>query len=188
MTEKTNPQNDAQRLQTILERLDLSASKLSENVEINLTVIQSILNGDKDLSEDHIEKIIRKFKEVSYSYLKSGRGEILLHTDAEIRAQSNMFLLSGENLDAVDKLDFSVKNIDLSFKKNINFISQVKEIISSPTSSSESTNSLLRKLIVEGYTNIEFIESEKTKAVSVEDYMLAEALQKALTILKEENQ
>jgi len=53
--------------------------------------VYHVLEGRNKMSAGMIEGIIEKFPEVSYSYLKTGKGEPRLSNDSDRRAQRNLF-------------------------------------------------------------------------------------------------
>ena len=137
-------QSDGKRLQTILDLLNITSFKLAKLAGVTPAAIYHVIGGTNKLSDSLIEKIVRRFDQVSYSYLKAGKGDPLLKTAAEKRAQHNMFLLPGEKLDEVDKIDRSLSGENDLFR-------QVQELIYQ----NKKSNDLLQDLIQE---NIEIKE------------------------------
>lgn len=94
MNESTNNQSDKARLETIMNLLSLNAHKLAVNIKVTPAAIYHIIGDDEKngISKNLAEKIVKKYENVSYAYLVKGKGQPLLSTDSEIRAQKNMFL------------------------------------------------------------------------------------------------
>ncbi len=138
MSEKKLPQTDGQRLQTILDLMNISAFKLAKLSGVTPAAIYHVNSGLNKLSDSLIEKIVRRFDQVSYDYLKAGKGEPLLQTDIEKRKQHKMFLLPGEKLDETDKIDNSVREATNLFR-------QVQELIYQQRKSNELLQSLVQE-------------------------------------------
>ena len=131
-------QNDGTRLQTILDLLNISAFKLAKLAGVTPAAIYHIIGGTNNLSDSLIEKIVRRFDEVSYAYLKSGKGEPILSNNTERRAQHNKFLLPGERLEEGDQFHKSISGESDLFR-------QVQELIYQQKKS----NDLLQVLVQE---------------------------------------
>lgn len=134
------PQTDSQRLQIVLDLMNISAFKLAKLSGVTPAAIYHINSGLNKLSDSLIEKIVRRFDNVSYAYLKSGKGEPLVQTPAEKRDQHRMFLLPGERLDETDKTNTSVKEPNDLFR-------QVQELIYQQRKSNELLQSLIQENI-----------------------------------------
>ncbi len=92
MEDKKPPQDDATRLHTVLEVLRISGNKLATLLEYkSASSVYHVLEGRNKLSADMIEGIIKIFPEISYSYLKSGTGEVRLIREQDRIAQANLF-------------------------------------------------------------------------------------------------
>ncbi len=132
------PQSDGKRLQTVLDLLNISAFKLAKLTGVTPAAIYHVIGGSNNLSDALIEKIVRRFDEISYVYLKSGKGEPILHTKEERRSQHNRFLLPGEKLNEEEKTEKSI-NVDSDLFR------QVQELIYQQKKS----NDLLQVLVQE---------------------------------------
>jgi hypothetical protein len=91
--EKSNaPQSDSKRLQTILDLLQISGNKLSKILEYKSAAsVYHVLEDRNTLSSGMIEAIVKKFPQVNYIYLKTGKGEPILTDDSKRIAQQNLF-------------------------------------------------------------------------------------------------
>lgn len=139
MAKATPAQNDATRLQTILDLLNISAFKLAKLVGITPASLYHILGGTNQISDNLAEKIIRRFDNISYAYLKGGTGDPILKTATERRNQHNLFLLPGEKLDEVERSE-----TETDLMKN-DLYRQIQELIYQ----SKKSNDLMEKLIQE---------------------------------------
>ena len=139
MSKTTPAQNDATRLQTVLDLLNISAFKLAKLVGITPASIYHILGGTNQISDNLAEKIIRRFDNISYAYLKKGTGDPILKTAPERRAQHNLFLLPGEKLDEVDRINTEVDPVKDDLYR------QVQELIYQ----AKKTNDFMEKLVQE---------------------------------------
>ncbi len=140
MSENKPSQTDGVRLQTVLDLLNISAYKLAKLSGVTPAALYHIGSGNNKLSDSLIEKIVRRFDQVSYSYLKAGAGEPILQTDAEKRRQHSMFLLPGEKLVVEDKIDFSLKD-----ENDRDLFRQVQELIYQQRKSNETLKHLVQE-------------------------------------------
>lgn len=135
-------QPDMVRLQTVLDRLLISANKLANLLGYSsASSVYHVLKGRNTLSTDMIQGIIKNFPQVNYQYLKYGKGEPFLKTDSERIAQQNLF---GFNADK--KLDISPEqSAPPKDPLTYNVAQQLQYIIDN----TQRTNELLGELITE---------------------------------------
>lgn len=83
--------SDAEIMQRILEELRYSALAFSKELEYKSHAsIDHILKGRNSISESLIDKVVIRFPEVNYWFLKKGQEPILL-SDKLKRNQQNLF-------------------------------------------------------------------------------------------------
>jgi hypothetical protein len=83
--------SDAEIMQRILEELRYSALAFSKELEYKSHAsIDHILKGRNHISESLIDKVVLRFPEVNYWFLKKGQEPILLN-DKLKRNQQNLF-------------------------------------------------------------------------------------------------
>jgi transcriptional regulator with XRE-family HTH domain len=123
----SSAQSGGKRLQTILDLLNISAFKLAKLTGVTPAAIYHVIGGSNNLSDALIEKIVRRFDDISYAYLKSGKGEPILQTKVERRSQHNRFLLPGEKLNEEDKIEKSVSGDNNLFRQVQELIYQQKK-------------------------------------------------------------
>lgn len=103
-TQERQSQSEAVRLQTVIELLHISARKLATLLKYKSHgTVYHVLEGRNNLSPGMISKIVKKFPNVSYQYLKEGKGEPLLTRESEILAQQNILGLSKPIQDNLEK-------------------------------------------------------------------------------------
>ncbi len=73
-----------ERLEQILQKYDLSASKLADLLEVQRSGISHILAGRNKPSYDFMVRLAEKFPEIDANWLLSGRGQ-MLKDDPEVK-------------------------------------------------------------------------------------------------------
>lgn len=82
---------DGQKIQAVLDELQITANHLSKKLDYKSpAAIYHVLEGRNSLSVGMMEKIITKFSNVNFSFLKTGEGKILL-SESEMQNQMNFF-------------------------------------------------------------------------------------------------
>lgn len=101
--------SDAKKLQTILDLKFISANKLAHLLGYKSPAsVYHVVEGRNNLSIDMISKIIKKFPDVNYRYLKDGKEEPILTDQSKIQVQKNMFGTS----DSMSKQESLLKKVE----------------------------------------------------------------------------
>ncbi len=64
------------RIQNIIEKYGLSPNAFAQEIDVNRSTISHILSGRNKPSIDVLQKILKRFSEVSASWLLLGRGDM----------------------------------------------------------------------------------------------------------------
>src|SRR5690606_3656854 len=90
MAKETIIETEEERFEMLLNALNLTAYKLSEEIDVSVGAIYHVKSGRIKLSSDnYINKIVERFPNVSIDFIKNGNLPILL-TDQEALLQSNI--------------------------------------------------------------------------------------------------
>jgi hypothetical protein len=119
---------DSDKVLKVIEALELNVNSFTNKLEYKSpATVAHVVKGVNQLSDGMIVRIINKFTNVNYNFLKNGEGEPLLNEEEKIN-QTNIFNI-GEPKS--DMLDF------IQLPKKINKLIDQQEI----------TNDLLRELL-----------------------------------------
>ena len=143
MNTKQNLKPDSERLQVIIDSLHISANKLAKLLNYKSPAsIYHVLDGINSISGGMAERMVKKFPQVNYLYLRTGEGKPILDSKAEKQAQENLF---GSIIDGDDNLE----NSEGDYKENslMQEIVMLNQQMKSLVDSSERTNKLLQELI-----------------------------------------
>ena len=77
---------DYQRLKTYFKSIDLSQTKISDELGVSIQYINAVLNGRDNLTITFIKKVHDKYLNLNIDWLITGRGEMIyketdLHAD-----------------------------------------------------------------------------------------------------------
>lgn len=106
---------DAEIMKNILKELRYTANSLSKELELTPMAIYLVLNGKNKLTQNLIDKIIKRFPNVHYWYLIKGQLPILLENQKLIQNQDNLFntaIPKAEGLDYSLESFITLKNIE----------------------------------------------------------------------------
>ena len=136
----TNNLSDAKKLEIVLNHLQINGNKLSKILNYKSPAsVYHVLEGMNNLSSKMIEGIVSKFPQISYQFLKNGKGEALLKDPGEKEKQRSLILaLTGEH-----QMSIPV-NYDLP-KKEYSQADQLELLVEN----SKKTNLLLNALLEE---------------------------------------
>ncbi|TYP76236.1 hypothetical protein [Aquimarina intermedia] len=128
---------DAVRLNKVLEKLGITGNELSRELDYKSpSSVYQILEGhqNKKLSNKMINKIIARFPQISYKYLKKGEGDVLVE-------DSTNAILKAEIFGSTYKVpqNINLKNEDLS-------LITLKRILEENQKTNELLQHLLEKL------------------------------------------
>ena len=121
MENNSDHSNGAKRLNTVLELLDISAYKLAKKLGYKTaSSVYHVTEGRNRLSSDMIQGIIKNYPEVSYQFLKYGKGEALFSKSIDqsrIKSQQESFgFCSKKNKGELEFPDYpKEKKVDIEY-------------------------------------------------------------------------
>ena len=129
MSTKTKKKyTDAEKLQILIERLDINYSKLAKKAGYGVnsrSAVYHVKEGRNQMSENMIMGIINAYPRVNYLFLKNGELPVLIN-DKEVQNQSN--LLSQESKEAYEKIMEQEKETFI-LKQMVRLLAEIKGII-----------------------------------------------------------
>lgn len=126
---------DSEKLQTVLNALDITANKMSIELEFaSPSAVYHILNDRNSLSKDFKDKIIRAFPNVNYSFLTKGELPVILDKEGT-QNQMNLF-----NLVTIEEKEYQI------FKGFIVIPEKIKSLENEVSKLNEKMDEILKKL------------------------------------------
>jgi plasmid maintenance system antidote protein VapI len=120
--------SDSDKVLKVIEALELNVNSFTNKLEYKSpSTVSHVIKGLNQLSDGMIVRIINKFPNVSYNFLKNGQGEVLLSEEEKIN-QTNFFNIGEPKSDMFDFIQLP---------KKIDKLIEQQEI----------TNDLLRELL-----------------------------------------
>ena len=91
------------RIQNIIEKYELSSNTFAQEIDVNRSTISHILSGRNKPSIEVLQKILRRFPDVSASWLLLGQGAI---DDANLAPSSSQLPKENtiETVKSIDKI------------------------------------------------------------------------------------
>ena len=91
------------RIQNIIEKYELSSNTFAQEIDVNRSTISHILSGRNKPSIEVLQKILRRFPDVSASWLLLGQGAI---DDANLAPSSSQLPIDNtiETVKSIDKI------------------------------------------------------------------------------------
>lgn len=124
MNKSSSHLSDSKRLQTVLDTLNITAYKLAKKLGYKTpSSVYHVVEGRNQLSSDMIQGIIKNYPEVSFQFLKDGKGEALFSKSTDqsrIKSQQESFGFSSrENKGAIKFQDSpKEKKVDIEYYLN----------------------------------------------------------------------
>ena|SRR5690606_7672570 len=114
---------DPERLKIVLEKLDIDPPNLALSLDYKSpSIIYNILKGKEDMDIDFIMFFIKKYPQVNFMYLKTGKGEPVL-TINEAISQRSILGLSDKDLNIEGEENIEPHN-NLT-EKRLNIIEEI---------------------------------------------------------------
>ena len=100
---------DSEILQSVLDALDISANKLSLDLDFaSPASVYHVLNEKNSLSKDFKEKVIRAYPNVNYEFLRNATLPVILDKE-HTQAQMNLF-----NMVTVEEKEYEMGKLKTS--------------------------------------------------------------------------
>jgi hypothetical protein len=125
------------RLQKVLDILGITGNELSKELGYkSASSVYQILEGhqNKSISNKMIDKIINKFPQVSYKFLKKGEGNVIVDDSTKAIVQANLFgsshkVSQGLKLNSEDLTLITLKKILEENQKTNELLGEILEKI-----------------------------------------------------------
>lgn len=102
--------SDKEIIQNVMDSLGIKSPEFAKELELSsVTSIYNIKNGVHGISNEMINKIITKYPEVNYLYLKRGQGTPLRNQGADTTIQKNLFSKTTKEITLHDLLKMPEK-------------------------------------------------------------------------------
>ncbi|TDE46640.1 hypothetical protein E0I26_00735 [Flavobacterium rhamnosiphilum] len=120
--------SDSEIMKKLLEKLRYSALAFANELDYKShSTIDHILKGRNKISDDLISRIINKFPEVHYWFLKRGQNPIILNEKLkENQAELLGIKVGVENTDYSLETYVTLKNIEVTMSKILEFLESKK--------------------------------------------------------------
>lgn len=126
---------DSEKLQLILDALDIKANKLATDLEYGSAAsVYHVLNNKNSLSKEMKEKIIKAYPSVNYLFIKNGELPILLDQE-NTKTQMELF-----NLVPVEEKEYQM------FKSFINMPKKIKKLEDEVEILNQKLDKIIKKL------------------------------------------
>lgn len=113
--EAAKKMNDSEIIARLLDKLRFSANSFAKEVGVTPSAIYHILNGQNTLSDNLSNRIVAKFPEVNYLYLKKGEEPMFVNSSL---AQTQFNLLGNKDKSlSFDGVPATLKNIETLLSK-----------------------------------------------------------------------
>lgn len=147
MSNNNSGLSDSKRLKKILDLKFISANKLSRLLGYKSPAsVYHVIEGRNNLSSDMISRLIKKFPDVNFRFLKEGKEEPLLTDQKQIQAQKNMFGSDDSMSRQESILKMTPHQEEPKMELSLSMINyQLKELIEV----NKMQNDLLEKILVE---------------------------------------
>ena len=86
MTKRKGSQDQADRLQYLLDKLNVKALAFSKAVKVSQSFVSLIVNGKQDITHNLVRGINDAYPDVNTGWLLTGKGDMFLSDDAEKRS------------------------------------------------------------------------------------------------------
>lgn len=128
MKTENNVISDSEIMKQLLEKLRYSALAFANELDYKShSTIDHILKGRNKISDDLITRIINKFPEVHYWFLKRGQKPIILNEKLkENQAELLGIKVGVENIDYSLETYVTLKNIEVTMAKILEFLESKK--------------------------------------------------------------
>lgn len=126
---KQKTTRDSEIIKAVLEKLDINANKLANLLECSsLSSVYHIVNGKQGLSEKMKARIIDKFPNVSYAFLSTNQGPVLLNEDEEFNAKAKLFTnLCGTGGRKTEKINGIINPKNIAFEAIPGLLFEINE-------------------------------------------------------------
>lgn len=102
---------------------------LAKELGMTQNSIYNITYGKNKISDDLINKIIKKHPEVSYWYLKTGKLPMVLDNPKLTQTQANIFESKEKKIDYALESFLALKNISETMDEQLEVLIEIKELL-----------------------------------------------------------
>lgn len=128
----TKKLEDSEIMKNVLKELRHNANSLSKELDVTPMAIYYVTRGENKLSQNLIDKIIKKFPNVHYWYLVKGQLPILLENQKFIQNQDNLFnsaVVTKEGNDYSLESFITLKNIEKKIEEGNELTRELIELL-----------------------------------------------------------
>lgn len=120
--------DSAKIMKNVLDALRYKAPSFAKELELTPNAIYNITKGENVISDDLIDKIVKKFPNVHYWYLKKGTLPIIV-TNSISQAQANIFSSKEKSPDFGKESFLALKDMAETMNEQLEVLKEIRDLL-----------------------------------------------------------